>query len=244
MNHEQLELDNAVMKLVAANSTINHMRDSCLDDVEFHSFIEVDIHQQLKKTNLLFLIADSSEDQELFSFYNVAKIAKELGVLTISVVTVAPCFDDVASLTKVSDSLLLIRNKPVTAINNMQLYIVRSMSDAVTQQSLIGFDFADLKTLTKNNGLCTFGMGTAKGENRASKATQDVLSLLLSKNINVLQQAYGLLVNISGQNIGIEEFDTVGNLVSNLVSDDVVMKIAITHNKSLGDKVNVTIIVT
>jgi len=79
MNHEQLELDNAVIKLVAVNSTINHMQDNCLDDVEFHSFIEVDIHQLLKKTNLLFLIADASKDQELLSFYNVAKIAKELG---------------------------------------------------------------------------------------------------------------------------------------------------------------------
>jgi len=250
MKYELLDLglEHAAIKVIgigdAGDLAIKNMRNSTVENVEFHSFAEANIKPILGRCHLLFLIADMSESGKTADFFSVAEKAKELEILTISVVTIPSVFDYIAELTKVSDSLILIQNKPDNIINDMQLDIVRCMSDAVTQQSIIGFDFADLKMITKDAGLCAIGIGTAEGENREDRAAQDAVSSLLSSNVSIFQQAYGVLVNISAANMGISEFDTVGNIVHDLALDDVVIKITTTLNQSLGDKIKVTIVVT
>jgi len=248
MKYEDPELDKVVIKVIgigiAGNTAIKHMKDNALEGVEFHGFTKAKVDTLLKGSNLLFLIADMSEDDVIEDFFSAAEKAKKLGILTISVVTITSSFDYISRLTKVSDSLILIQNKPANTINDLQLDIVRCMSDAVTQQGMIGFDFADLKTITKDVGLCAIGLGTGEGENREDRAAQDAVSSLLSSNVNIFQQAYGVLVNISAADMGISEFDAVGNIVHDLAADDVIVKIATTHNQNLGDKIKVVIVVT
>jgi len=250
MKYELLDLglEHAAIKVIgigdAGDLAIKNMRNSTVENVEFHSFSEANINPILGRCHLLFLIADMSKSGKSADFFSVAEKAKELEILTISVVTIASAFDYIAELTKVSDSLILIQNKQDNIINDMQLDIVRCMSDAVTQQSIIGFDFADLKMITKNAGLCAIGIGTAEGKNREGRATEDAVSSLLSSNVSIFQQAYGVLVNISAANMGISEFDTIGNIVSDLATGDAIIKIVSSFNKSLVDKIKVTIVIT
>jgi len=248
MKGGQLELDSAIIKVVgisnAGCSAIDYMRNSNLEGVEFHDFIETAIHTVIKETHLLFLIADTSQNRDSQDLLSAAKISKELGILTIAVVIESLHSDCVAILENAVDSVVVIPIDQTTGVNELLLDTVRGMTDAVTQQSLIGFDFADLKSLTLNGGEAVIAVGSAEGKDRASIAAKEAVSSLLLCNANVLQNSYGILINISAESMEIDELDMVGNVVCDLTSKDALMKLAMTHNESLGNKIKVTIVAT
>jgi len=239
-----LELENAVINVIsigtAGKSAVAHMKNSSIKDIEFIDEDDV-LHESLKNTALLFLLADIDEHTKIKA---VAEIARELNILTIAVVTAALDNEKVAELEQVLDSIIIIPNDSINTVDEILLNAVRGMTAPVTQRGIIGFDFADLKAITHRAGQCVIGVGTAAGENRAEEATEKALSFALYAPIN-LQNTYGLLLNISAQDIAIAEFDKAANIARDLVSEDTIIKVGLVTDDSLADdEMRVTVFAT
>jgi len=239
------EHNKVVIKVIGigdiGGSAISYLHNSRLSGIEFHSFIETLTYDLLTGADLIFLIADVSRKEDSKNLFNIAKFTKELDILTISIATKLVDFDIRAALIKVTDALFIIPNIPAGTVNSFLLDTVGGVTDAVTQQGLIGFDFADLKALTQNVGCCVIATGIVEGENRASEATKKVISSPLLTSINI-HRSYGMIINISAKEMTISELDIVFNEVNNLDLKDVQVKVVMTHNQSLGGYVKVTII--
>ena len=242
------DLDTAAIKAIgigdAGGLPIQNMRNrSNIGGVEFHNFIENNFRFILKDCHLLFLIADMSKNGKTADFFNVAETAKKLGILTISVITVSSNFDDTERLLKVSDSVIAIQNKPIKTTNDLQLEIIQCISSSVSEECTIGIDLLDLKSIFQNTGLYFFGIGFASGENRVNKATQSAIFSLLKNNSNIFQQAHGVLVNISGENLNLCDLDEPSNIIYTLIGENTIMR-AVIIEKNLGLEIKVAIIVS
>jgi len=212
------------------------------------------VQKKLKDIEMLFLVTEEGEIQ-ITSV--LAGLAKELGILTIAIITTQHDYKKALSKLEMNaDSSILISEKKLLSLDQAGLHsdtlettmtiplnIVRSMTDPVMQEGLVGFDYADLKTLTERAGYFAIGIGIASGKNRAKKATEKATSYPLFYDIEY-KKFHGILVNISGGNIDLSEFDEIGNMISSLVPDKTVIKIAMTHNLSLNDDIQVTLIAT
>jgi len=163
----------------------------------------------------------------------------------------------IAELEKYVDSVITIPNEkllPVLgknasllnafkAANDVLLDAVQGITDLIVHPGLINVDFADVRTVMAGMGAAIMGTGTAKGENRARQAAEKAIACPLLEDIN-LQGARGILVNISAADMGIAEFDEVGNIVHQFSSEDAVIKIGTAIDSSLGDEIKVTVVAT
>ena len=174
----------------------------------------------------------------------VAEIAKELGILTVAVVTKPFSFEGkkrmtianagIKELTKNVDSLITIPNdkllsvlgKDITLLNafkkanNVLLGAVQGIAELITKPGLINVDFADVRTVMSEMGMAMMGSGVAKGANRAKEAAKMAISSPLLEDIN-LSGACGILVNITGGvNMSIGEFEEVGEVIRSFTSEE------------------------
>jgi cell division protein FtsZ len=163
----------------------------------------------------------------------------------------------IAELEKYVDSVITIPNEkllPVLgknaslinafkAANDVLLDAVQGITDLIVHPGLINVDFADVRTVMAGMGAAIMGTGVAKGENRARQAAEKAIACPLLEDIN-LQGARGILVNISAADMGIAEFDEVGNIVHQFSSEDAVIKIGTAIDPSLGDEIKVTVVAT
>jgi len=214
------------------------------------------VQKKLKDIEMLFLV---TEEEEIQIISVLAGLAKELGILTVAIITTQHDYKNntkvLSKLEMNADSIILISEKKLFSLAQVDLHsdtletmtiplnIVRSMTDPLMQQGLIGFDYADLKTLTKRAGYFSVGIGIASGKDRAKKATENATSYPLFYNIEY-NTFYGILVAISGGNIGLSEFDEIGSMISSLVPEKTIIKIAMTHNLSFKNDIQVTLIAT
>lgn len=198
----------------------------------------------------------------------VAEIAKELGILTVAIVTRPFPFEGrkrmqvadhgIQELAKHVDSLITIPNEKLLTVlgkgislldafkaaNNVLLGAVQGIADLITRPGLINVDFADVRTVMSKMGLAMMGTGSSSGENRAREAAEAAISSPLLENIN-LQGAQGVLVNISaGMNMTIGEFEEVGDVIKSFTSDDAVVVIGTVVDPELGDEMRVTVVAT
>lgn len=198
----------------------------------------------------------------------VAEIAKELGILTVAIVTRPFPFEGrkrmqvadhgIQELAKHVDSLITIPNEKLLTVlgkgvslldafkaaNNVLLGAVQGIADLITRPGLINVDFADVRTVMSKMGLAMMGTGSASGENRAREAAEAAISSPLLENIN-LQGAQGVLVNISaGINMTIGEFEEVGDVIKSFTSDDAVVVIGTVVDGDLNDEMRVTVVAT
>ncbi|MDT8406272.1 MAG: cell division protein FtsZ [Methylococcales bacterium] len=197
----------------------------------------------------------------------IAEIAKELGILTVAVVTKPFKFEGakkmrvaeqgIAELERHVDSLITIPNQkllPVlgnnlslneafNAANKVLLDAVRGITELITHQGTINVDFADVRTVMSGMGAAIMGIGSASGENRAREAAEKAIACPLLEDIH-LHGARGILVNIAAANIGMTEFDEVGNIIHELSDSDAIIKIGISVDESLGDEIKVTVVAT
>lgn len=198
----------------------------------------------------------------------VAEIAKELGILTVAIVTRPFPFEGrkrmqvadhgIQELAKHVDSLITIPNEKLLTVlgkgvslldafkaaNDVLLGAVQGIADLITRPGLINVDFADVRTVMSKMGLAMMGTGSASGENRAREAAESAISSPLLENIN-LQGAQGVLVNITaGMNMTIGEFEEVGDVVKSFTSDDAVVVIGTVVDAELGDEMRVTVVAT
>lgn len=198
----------------------------------------------------------------------IAQAAKELGILTVAVVTkpfhfeakrrMAIAEQGIKELSRYVDSLITIPNSKLPevlgedalllnafkAANDVLQGAVQGIAELITRQGLINVDFADVRTVMSEMGMAVMGAGTAKGEDRAIMAVQSAIGSPLLEDVN-LQGARGVLVNITaGMNLTMREFEEIGTAVSSLASDDATVVIGTVIDPEIGDELRVTVVAT
>jgi len=225
------------------------------------------IKEVLEGADMVFLTAGMGGGTGTGALPVIAEIAKSMGILTVAVVTKPFAFEGkkklataeqgIAELEKFVDSLIIIPNQkllPVLgndvslvnafkAANDVLLDAVRGITELIVHPGMINVDFADVRTVMSGMGAAIMGTATAEGEYRAREAAEKAIACPLLEDIN-LQGARGILVNISAADMGIAEFDEVGNIVHEFASEDAVIKIGMSINPDLGDEIKVTVVAT
>jgi len=219
---------------------INHMQASTVKYVDFFVYTPQKNSYNLD-SDLLFLVAGISDSVIMKKFLSFAKHAKELNILTVAIIITDFSIDNQTELEQYTDSLIVISDKKDKQVNELILDIVRGISDLITQQSLIGFDYADMETIIKDGGLVIVGTGNSSGKHRAIEAVENAI---FSLKYCRLQNIKKVLVNISAAEIGLSEIDEIGDVIHNLVSAETIKKIGITVDESLSHTIKVTLIAT
>src|SRR3569833_3109557 len=195
----------------------------------------------------------------------VAQVAKELGILTVAVVTKPFEMEGnkrgfvadhgIAELGKYCDSLITIPNQKLLTVLGPQTTLldafksanqvlqgaVQGIAELITRPGLINVDFADVRTVMAETGMAMMGSGAASGENRAKEAAEMAVSSPLLEDIN-LAGAHGILVNVTaGMDLSIGEFQEVGNIVKQFASDDATVVVGTEIDPELSNTVRVTV---
>jgi cell division protein FtsZ len=198
----------------------------------------------------------------------VAQIAKELGILTVAVVTkpftmeggkrMGVAENGISELTKHVDSLITIPNQKLlsvlgpktrlldafTSANGVLQGAVQGIAELITRPGLINVDFADVRTVMSETGMAMMGTGHASGEDRARLAAEMAVSSPLLEDIN-LAGAQGILVNVTaGMDLSIGEFEEVGNTVKQFASDDATVVVGTVIEPDMQDEIRVTVVAT
>ena len=198
----------------------------------------------------------------------VAQIAKELGILTVAVVTKPFEMEGskrsyvadhgIAELGKYCDSLITIPNQKLLTVlgatttlldafksaNQVLQGAVQGIAELITRPGLINVDFADVRTVMAETGMAMMGSGAASGEGRARAAAEAAVSSPLLEEIN-LAGAHGILVNVTaGMDLSIGEFQEVGQIVKQFASEDATVVVGTVIDPELSNQVRVTVVAT
>ena len=198
----------------------------------------------------------------------VAQVAKELGILTVAVVTKPFEMEGnkrsfvadhgIAELGKYCDSLITIPNQKLLTVLGPQTTLldafksanqvlqgaVQGIAELITRPGLINVDFADVRTVMAETGMAMMGSGSASGENRAREAAEAAVSSPLLEDIN-LAGAHGILVNVTaGMDLSIGEFQEVGQIVKQFASEDATVVVGTVIDPELTNVVRVTVVAT
>jgi cell division protein FtsZ len=198
----------------------------------------------------------------------VAQVAKELGILTVAVVTKPFEMEGnkrsyvadhgIAELGKYCDSLITIPNQKLLTVLGAQTALldafkaanqvlqgaVQGIAELITRPGLINVDFADVRTVMAETGMAMMGSGAASGEGRSRAAAEAAVSSPLLEDIN-LAGAHGILVNVTaGMDLSIGEFQEVGQIVKQFASEDATVVVGTVIDPELSNQVRVTVVAT
>ncbi len=233
-----------------------------------HESVE-DLKKVLKGSDMVFVTAGLGGGTGTGAAPVVAKLSKELGALTVAVVTKPFGFEGKyrmrnaeggwAELQKYADTIITVPNDRLLSMmqknsrlsdmlslaDNVLLQAVKGITDLINVPGLINADFADLRTVMKEVGPAIMGTGVAVGENRASEAARRAIDNQLLEDIGI-DGARGLLINISAteESFTMAEFMEASALIQNKVDDDAKVVIGALYDESLGDELHVTVIAT
>jgi cell division protein FtsZ len=225
------------------------------------------IKEVIEGADMVFLTAGMGGGTGTGAISVIAGIAREMGILTVAVVTKPFDFEGkkkktvadigISDLEKNVDSLIIIPNQkllPVLgsnlslvnafkAANDVLLDAVQGITELITHPGLINVDFADVKTVMSNMGSAIMGSGSATGDNRAREAAEKAIACPLLEDID-LQGAHGILVNITAKDMDLTEFDEIGSIMHAFASEEADMKIGTAINPDMGDEIKVTVVAT
>ena len=198
----------------------------------------------------------------------VAQVARDLGILTVAVVTKPFPFEGrkrmeiadqgVKALSEYVDSVITIPNEKLLTILGKQASLldafskanevlqgaVQGIAELITRPGLINVDFADVRTVMSEMGMAMMGSAVASGDDRAQTAAMEAISSPLLENVDI-RGARGILVNVTaGPDMMISEYEDVGNKVKELASEDATVVIGTAIDPEMGDKLRVTIVAT
>jgi cell division protein FtsZ len=256
-----LQLGTGITKGLGAGANPEVGRQSALEDRDR-------IREILEGADLVFITAGMGGGTGTGAAPIVAEVAKELGALTVAVVTKPFPFEGkkrmehaekgIQQLSQVVDSLITIPNQKLLSVlgkgvtlldafkaaNDVLLGAVQGISELITQPGLINVDFADVRTVMSEMGVAMMGSGSASGENRALLAAEAAISSPLLDDIQ-LSGARGVLVNITaGQDMSIDEFVQVGDAIKGFTSEDATVIVGTVIDPSMGDQLRVTLVAT
>jgi cell division protein FtsZ len=226
------------------------------------------IKRLLQGADMVFITAGMGGGTGTGAAPVVAEVARDMGILTVAVVTKPFAFEGkkrmqvakegILALNQYVDSLITIPNDKLLSVlgkdvslldafkaaNNVLLGAVQGIAELITKSGLINVDFADVRTVMSEMGVAVMGSGTAKGEDRARKAAETAIASPLLEDTD-LAGARGVLVNVTaGPNMSIGEFQEVGDIIKNLTSENATVVVGTVIDPQLTDELRVTIIVT
>ncbi len=256
-----LQLGSGVTKGLGAGANPEIGRQAALEDRD--RIVEI-----LDGSDMVFITAGMGGGTGTGGAPIVAQTAREMGILTVAVVTKPFPFegakraqiarDGIAELTQYVDSLITIPNEKLLTVlgknislldafksaNNVLFGAVQGIAELITRPGLINVDFADVRTVMEEMGMAMMGSGHARGEDRASEAAKSAIASPLLEDVN-LAGARGILVNITaGMNMSIGEFEEVGTTVKEFASDNATVVVGTVIDPDMNDELRVTVVAT
>jgi len=256
-----IQLGSQVTKGLGAGANPEIGRQSAMEDRDR-------IAELLDGADMVFVTAGMGGGTGTGAAPVVAEIAKELGILTVAVVTKPFPFEGkkrmrsaqegIEELKEHVHSLITIPNEKLQAVlggstslldafkaaNEVLQGAVKGIADLIVRPGMINVDFADVRTVMSEMGTAMMGTGTASGEGRAAEAAQAAISSPLLEDVD-LRGARGILINITAnESIALDEFSEVGDIVSELASDDANVIIGTAIDPDMGDSISVTVVAT
>jgi len=226
------------------------------------------IQEVIEGSDMLFITAGMGGGTGTGAAPIVAQVARELGILTVAVVTKPFGMEGgrrmhiaetgISELAKYVDSLITIPNQKLLTVLGAQTTLldafksanqvlqgaVQGIAELITRPGLINVDFADVRTVMSEMGMAMMGTGKGTGEDRAREAAEAAISSPLLEDIN-LEGAKGILVNVTaGMDLSIGEFDEVGNAVKERASDDATVVVGTVIDPTMEGEVRVTVVAT
>jgi cell division protein FtsZ len=256
-----LQLGGGMTKGLGAGANPDVGRQSAMEDRDR-------IAEVLQGADMVFITAGMGGGTGTGAAPVVAEVAKELGILTVAVVTKPFPFEGrkrmliadegIYELQQHVDSLITIPNERLLAVlgsgaslieafkaaNDVLLGAVQGIADLIMRPGMINVDFADVRTVMSEMGMAMMGSGSASGENRAREAAEAAIRSPLLEGVN-LQGARGILVNISaGLDLSLGDFNQVGEIIEEFASADATVVVGTVIDSELKDELRVTVVAT
>ena len=256
-----LQIGSSVTKGLGAGANPEVGRQSALEDRDR-------ISEMLAGSDMVFITAGMGGGTGTGAAPVVAQTAKEMGILTVAVVTrpfpfegarrLAVAQQGIDELSHHVDSLITIPNAKLLSVLGSEISLlnafkaanqvlsgaVQGIAELITRPGLINVDFADVRTVMSEMGMAMMGSGTASGEDRALMAAQAAIGSPLLEDVN-LSGACGILVNVTaGMNMTMKEFEEVGTTIADLASDDATVVIGTVIDPDMTDEIRVTVVAT
>lgn len=253
-----LQIGSSITKGLGAGANPETGRAAAIEDRER-------LAELLSGADMVFITAGMGGGTGTGAAPVVAEVAKELGILTVAVVTKPFKFErrskvadkGLAELVEHVDSLITIPNQKLhdvlgdgtsmkdafAAANNVLLGAVKGIADLIILPGLINVDFADVRTVMSEMGSAMMGTGRASGANRARDAAEAAIRSPLLDDINI-NGARGILVNVAAADLTMGEFMEVGDMVEEFASENATVVVGTVIDETLGDDLMVTIVAT
>ena len=256
-----LQLGSNITKGLGAGANPEIGRQAAIEDRD-------EIADVLSGADMVFITAGMGGGTGTGATPIVAEVAKEMGILTVAVVTRPFPFEGkkrssiaekgIAELSEYVDSLITIPNEKLLdvlgkeaslleafkAANNVLLGAVKGIADLIMHPGTINVDFADVRTVMSEMGMAMMGTGFASGEDRAREASESAIRSPLLEDVN-LEGARGILVNIAaGENLSLGEFAEVGDTIEEFASDDATVVVGTVIDPNLDEEIRVTVVAT
>jgi cell division protein FtsZ len=257
----KVQIGRQLTKGLGAGADPSKGREAALEDREQMAEI-------FKGADMIFVAAGMGGGTGTGAAPIIAEVAKEVGALTVGVVTkpfsregkqrLAKAEEGIRELKKHVDSLIVIPNDRLIGLAGKSMSIidafkpaddvlrqaVQGISDLITTSGFINVDFADVKAIMSERGMAMMGIGIASGENRAVEAALRAISSPLLEEVDI-SGAKGVLVNIAGSSsMTMDEFEAVNRSIHEKVHEDANIIIGVSIDETLGDQLKVTAIAT
>ena len=256
-----LQLGSNMTKGLGAGANPQIGRQAAMEDRER-------IEEVVEGADMLFITAGMGGGTGTGGAPVIAEIARDLGILTVAVVTRPFPFEGkkrslladegIHELGKCVDSLITIPNEKLLSVlgkgvtlldafkaaNDVLLGAVQGIAELITRPGMINVDFADVRTVMSEMGMAMMGTGVATGQDRASEAAKAAISSPLLEDIDIAG-AKGILVNVtSGMDLSIGDFNEVGTIIQEFASDDATIVIGTVLDPEMSDELRVTVVAT
>ena len=256
-----LQLGGDITKGLGAGANPEIGRAAAMEDRER-------IAESLRGADMVFITAGMGGGTGTGGAPVVAEVARELGILTVAVVTRPFPFEGkkrlkiaqegVGELQQHVDSLITIPNEKLLEVlgkntslldafreaNDVLLGAVQGIADLIIRPGMINVDFADVRTVMSEMGMAMMGTGSSKGENRAREAAERAINSPLLDDID-LQGARGILVNITaGLDLALGEFAEVGDTIEEFASEEATVVVGTVIDPDMTDELKVTVVAT
>ncbi len=256
-----LQLGSSITKGLGAGANPEIGRQAALEDRDR-------IVDLLEGADMVFITAGMGGGTGTGASPVIAQLAKEMGILTVAVVTKPFPFElkrrmsiaeeGIRELSEHVDSLITVPNEKLLSVlgrgislqeafraaNDVLLGATQGIAELITRPGMINVDFADVRTVMSEKGRAMMGSGRATGEERARKAAEAAINCPLLDDVN-LRGARGILVNVTaGPALGMDEFAAVGEAVGEFASDNALVVIGTVLEDALEDELRVTVVAT
>jgi len=255
-----LQIGGNITKGLGAGANPEIGRQAALEDRER-------IQEAIMGADMVFVTAGMGGGTGTGAAPVVAQIARDMGILAVGVVTKPFVFEGanrmkiasqgIKELSQHVDSLITIPNDKLLSVygrefdlmnafrgaNDVLHNAVQGITELITHPGVINVDFADVRTVMSQNGMGMMGSGLASGDERAREAAEAAVASPLLEDINI-SGARGILVNVTGTNLTLGEFEDIGAIISSFASEEAIVVMGTAIDEALGDDLRVTVVAT